>query len=150
MGFKEDQKLLERMGLDVELLDSGCCGMAGSFGFEQGERYQVAIKEGERVLLPRVRQAPDSTFVIADGFSCRTQIEQGSDRRALHLAEVLRLALRDAQGNAPAARRPELANVAVQQSGDGARRRGGRVATVAVAVVGAAALAYNLRRRSRR
>jgi FAD/FMN-containing dehydrogenase/Fe-S oxidoreductase len=150
MGFKEDQKLLERIGLDVELLDSGCCGMAGSFGFEQGERYQVAIKEGERVLLPRVRQAPDSTFVIADGFSCRTQIEQGSDRRALHLAEVLRLALRDAQGNAPAARRPELANVAVQQSGDGARRRGGRVATVAVAVVGAAALAYNLRRRSRR
>jgi Fe-S oxidoreductase len=122
MGFKQDQKLLERVGLDVELLDSGCCGMAGSFGFERGERYQVAIKEGERVLLPRVREAPDSTFVIADGFSCRTQIEQGSDRRALHLAEVLRFALRNAQGKVPAARRPELANLAVQRSSDGARR----------------------------
>jgi len=123
--------------------------MAGSFGFEQGERYQVAIKEGERVLLPRVRQAPDGTFVIADGFSCRTQVEQGSDRRALHLAEVLRLALRNAQGNAPAARRPELANLAVQESGHGARRRGGRLATVA-ATATAAVLAYTLRRRGRR
>jgi FAD/FMN-containing dehydrogenase/Fe-S oxidoreductase len=94
MGFDRDAELLERMGLDVELLDSGCCGMAGAFGFERGEHYQVAVKQGERVLLPRVRGTPPDTLVLADGFSCRTQIEQGAGRRAMHLAEVLRLAMR--------------------------------------------------------
>jgi Fe-S oxidoreductase len=90
---RDRAELLARMGLDVELLDSGCCGMAGSFGFERGEHYQVAVKQGERVLLPRVRGTPADTLVLADGFSCRTQIEQGAGRRALHLAEVLRLAM---------------------------------------------------------
>ncbi len=94
MGFKEDARLLRRIGLEAELLQSGCCGMAGSFGFERGDHHEVAMKAGERVLLPRVREAPTDTLVLADGFSCRTQIEQGSDRRALHLAEVLQLAMR--------------------------------------------------------
>jgi Fe-S oxidoreductase len=94
MGFKEDARLLRRIGLDAELLQSGCCGMAGSFGFERGDHNEVAMKAGERVLLPRVREAPPDTLVLADGFSCRTQIEQGSGRRALHLAEVLQLAMR--------------------------------------------------------
>jgi Fe-S oxidoreductase len=93
MGFTHDQQLLERMGLQAELLDSGCCGMAGSFGLEPGDHYQIASKQGERVLLPRVRQAPPDTLVLADGFSCRTQIQQGSDRHPLHLAEALHLAM---------------------------------------------------------
>ena len=93
MGFGPDTRLLERLGLDAEVLDSGCCGMAGSFGFERGDHYEVAVAAGERVLLPRVRQADPGTLVVADGFSCRTQIEQGTDRHALHLAEVMRLAL---------------------------------------------------------
>jgi FAD/FMN-containing dehydrogenase/Fe-S oxidoreductase len=94
LGFKEDARLLERLGVDAELLQSGCCGMAGSFGFERGDHYEVAMKAGERVLLPRVRQADRDTVVLADGFSCRTQIEQGTGRRATHLAELLRDALR--------------------------------------------------------
>jgi Fe-S oxidoreductase len=101
MGFTPDQQLLARMGLAAELLQSGCCGMAGSFGFERGEHYQVAMRQGERVLLPRVRQAPPDTLVVADGFSCRTQIQQATGRHALHLAEVLRLAMRNQERHAP-------------------------------------------------
>ena len=67
--------------------------MAGSFGFEAGDKYEVSVKAGERVLLPRVREAGPETLIVADGFSCRTQIEQGTGRRALHLAEVLAMAL---------------------------------------------------------
>jgi hypothetical protein len=149
MGFKADRRLLERMGLEVELLDSGCCGMAGSFGFERGDRYEVATKEGERVLLPRVREAPDETLVLADGFSCRTQIEQGSDRRALHLAEVMRLGLRGAGAVTAGAGRPEAANLALQaQELDG--HCGGRAVAIASAATGAGVLAYGLRRRRRR
>jgi hypothetical protein len=68
--------------------------MAGAFGYEK-EKYPVSISCGERVLLPEVRNAAPSTLIIADGFSCREQIEQATGRRALHLAEVLQLALRD-------------------------------------------------------
>ena len=88
-----EEALLNAMGLDFKLLDSGCCGMAGAFGFEKGEHYDVSIKAGERVLLPAVRQAPKDSLIIADGFSCREQIAQGTDRQALHLAEVLQIAL---------------------------------------------------------
>ena len=80
------------MGLDFELLDSGCCGMAGAFGFEK-DHYDVSIKAGERVLLPRVRQADDQTLIIANGFSCREQIEQTTERQGLHLAQVMQMAL---------------------------------------------------------
>jgi hypothetical protein len=80
------------MGLDVEHPDSGCCGMAGAFGFEKGEKYEISVRAGERVLLPKVREAAADTLIIADGFSCREQIAQSTNRRALHLAQVLRLA----------------------------------------------------------
>jgi len=93
MGFATDQELLRRLGLDAEVLDSGCCGMAGSFGFESGEHYDVSIKAGERVLLPAVRQAAADTFVLADGFSCRQQVVQATGRRPLHLAQVIALGL---------------------------------------------------------
>lgn len=93
MGTKAEEKLLARLGLDADLLDSGCCGMSGSFGFKK-EHYQVSQQIGELVLLPAVRQAPKEALIIADGFSCRQQISHFTDRRALHLAEVLRLALR--------------------------------------------------------
>ena len=88
LGFEHESALLRRLGLDVEVLDSGCCGMAGGFGFET-EHYDVSMKCAERVLLPRVREASAETLVIADGFSCREQIAQGTHRLALHLAEVL-------------------------------------------------------------
>jgi Fe-S oxidoreductase len=89
--------LLERMGVEYEAPDSGCCGLAGSFGYEAGERYEVSMKAGERVLLPAVRNAPDA-LIITDGFSCRSQIEHGAARRALHTAEVIQLALRSREG----------------------------------------------------
>ena len=80
------------MGLDVEELAAGCCGMAGSWGYEQGH-YEISMACGERVLLPKVREAARDTLVVADGFSCKEQIHQGrTGRRALHVAQVLKLA----------------------------------------------------------
>jgi len=72
----------------AEVLDAGCCGMAGAFGFDKGH-YVVSRRVGERVLLPAVREAPAATLVIANGFSCREQIAHGTGRRARHFAEVL-------------------------------------------------------------
>ena len=89
MGPGGQRDLLARTGVDAELTNAGCCGMAGSFGYEAGERYEVSMKVGERVLLPAVRQADPDTVLVADGFSCRSQIEAGTGRRALHTAEVL-------------------------------------------------------------
>jgi Fe-S oxidoreductase len=84
--------LLRKMGMELSVPDSGCCGMAGPFGFE-AEKYEVAQAIGERVLLPAVRAASPDTLIVTDGFSCREQIEQSTGRRAYHLAEVLQLAL---------------------------------------------------------
>ncbi|MCP3016643.1 FAD-binding oxidoreductase [Nocardiopsis dassonvillei] len=106
IGFDADRELIARAGIDGEVLDSGCCGLAGDFGFTEGH-YEVSAAIGERELLPRVRGASPDTLVLADGYSCRTQIEQGAGRRALHLAEVLArgLAERDARESAG---RPDL------------------------------------------
>ncbi|HET7808826.1 MAG TPA: FAD-linked oxidase C-terminal domain-containing protein [Gaiellaceae bacterium] len=91
-GTGPDTQLLEAMGLEVEELDAGCCGMAGGWGYEEGH-YDVSIACGERVLLPSVREAPRDALIVADGFSCRSQIEQAqTGRRALHSAQVLALA----------------------------------------------------------
>jgi FAD/FMN-containing dehydrogenase/Fe-S oxidoreductase len=94
MGFDAEKEVFDRLGLDVDYPDSGCCGLAGSFGFERGDKYEVSIAAGERVLLPNVRDAESSTMIVADGFSCRTQIEHTTGRHALHLAEVINLGLR--------------------------------------------------------
>jgi FAD/FMN-containing dehydrogenase/Fe-S oxidoreductase len=83
------RELLERLGADFEILDSGCCGMAGSFGFEE-DKYDVSVKCAERVLLPAVKRAPADTLVVTNGFSCRAQIEQLAGQRPLHVAELLR------------------------------------------------------------
>jgi FAD/FMN-containing dehydrogenase/Fe-S oxidoreductase len=92
LGMGADRELLRRLGLDAQLLE-GCCGMAGAFGFAR-EHFEVSRAVGERVLLPAVREAGPDTLILADGFSCREQIAQGAGRRARHLAEVLRDALR--------------------------------------------------------
>ncbi|HEX6141331.1 MAG TPA: FAD-binding and (Fe-S)-binding domain-containing protein, partial [Geminicoccaceae bacterium] len=97
LNTQAERAILKRLGLDVDLLDSGCCGMAGSFGFEK-EHYEVAMKCGERVLLPAVRGAPKDALIISNGFSCREQIAQATDRRALHLAEVLHMAMEGGGG----------------------------------------------------
>jgi len=96
-----DRRVLERLGLDVEVLDSGCCGLAGSFGYEAGEPYDVSMKAGEQVLLPAVRDAEAQTMIVTDGFSCRSQIAHGTDRGALHLAQVAQAALRGNDDGGP-------------------------------------------------
>ncbi|HEX4308733.1 MAG TPA: FAD-binding and (Fe-S)-binding domain-containing protein [Acidobacteriaceae bacterium] len=88
MKMTDEMAILRRTGADVALLDSGCCGMAGPFGFER-DKFTVSQALGERVLLPAVRAAAADTLLVADGFSCREQIAQNTDRRALHFAEVL-------------------------------------------------------------
>lgn len=92
LKFEAESSVLGKLGLDCEVLASGCCGMAGSFGFEK-DKYDVSIAIGERKLLPAIRQAPSSTMVLADGFSCREQIAQETGRQALHLAEVMQIAM---------------------------------------------------------
>jgi Fe-S oxidoreductase len=91
LKFDAEASLLQKLGLQYELLTSGCCGMAGSFGFEP-DKYEVSIVIGERSLLPAVRHSATSTIILADGFSCREQIAQATGRHALHLAEVLNMA----------------------------------------------------------
>ena len=106
MGFGAETELLAAMGVDAEVPDAGCCGMAGSFGYEAGERYRVSMQAGERKLLPAVRQAAEDTLIVADGFSCRGQIRSGTARRGVHIAQVLQLAFREGQLG-PAAGPPE-------------------------------------------
>jgi FAD/FMN-containing dehydrogenase/Fe-S oxidoreductase len=107
-GVDCERKLLERMGADVELLQSGCCGMAGAWGYEKAH-YDVSLACAERMLLPAVREAAPQTIVLTDGFSCRSQIAQSrAGRRALHLAQVLALAGRHGEQGPPDVR-PEAA-----------------------------------------
>jgi Fe-S oxidoreductase len=87
LGFDADRALLGATGARFDTL-GGCCGLAGNFGVERGH-YEVSVSVAEQALLPAVRAADAGTVVLADGFSCRTQLEQLSDRRGLHLAELL-------------------------------------------------------------
>jgi Fe-S oxidoreductase len=91
LGDAADRAILTATDAHVDVLDSGCCGLAGNFGFERGH-YDVSEACAERVLLPAVRTADRRDVIVADGFSCRTQIAQGDSggRRAVHLAELLR------------------------------------------------------------
>jgi Fe-S oxidoreductase len=94
LGWDADRTLLERAGVDVEALESGCCGLAGNFGFTAGHG-EVSVACAEQVLLPRLREADRETVVLADGFSCRTQITEldESGHRPQHLAQLLAAAL---------------------------------------------------------
>lgn len=118
MKLDAETAVLDRLGLDYEVLDSGCCGMAGSFGFEPNH-LDVSLKAGERVLLPAVRAAEPETLILTDGFSCHEQIAQGTTRRALHLAEVLQLAFREGEALAPeeAPRRWTIGEIALLAGG---------------------------------
>ena len=91
MGMNDETDILSKMNVDYNAPETGCCGMAGSFGFEKS-KYDVSVKCGERVLIPAVKDADKDTLIIADGFSCREQISQLTDRQAMHFAEILYLA----------------------------------------------------------
>ncbi|MEU6370252.1 FAD-binding and (Fe-S)-binding domain-containing protein [Streptomyces sp. NPDC046931] len=106
MKFDADRELMRLAHLDAEVLDEGCCGLAGNFGFERGH-HEVSMAVAEQGFLPAVRTAAPDSLLLADGFSCRTQIEQGdTGRRALHLAEALGLGLK---GNLPSEHPERLA-----------------------------------------
>ena len=83
-----ERKVLDGLGLDYNIMASGCCGMAGAFGFET-DKYDVSMKAAERVMLPKMRAAGSDTLILANGFSCREQIEQGSGRQTQHIAELV-------------------------------------------------------------
>lgn len=91
MKMSHEESLLRKMGADLQSLDSGCCGMAGAFGFHE-RTFDVSKAVGERVLLPAVRRADIDTLIVSDGFSCREQIFQGTGRHAVHVAEAIQLA----------------------------------------------------------
>jgi FAD/FMN-containing dehydrogenase/Fe-S oxidoreductase len=100
MGFDCEEKLLKQVAADVDLPATGCCGLAGSWGFEK-DKHQISMDCGERVLFPAVRGAASDTVLVADGFSCRTQIAQGTGREAVHLAQLIRDALPARPESAP-------------------------------------------------
>ncbi|MFD5652763.1 FAD-binding and (Fe-S)-binding domain-containing protein [Streptomyces sp. NPDC127039] len=152
LGWEADQELLRRAGVDAERLDSGCCGLAGNFGFERGH-LDVSEACAERVLLPRLREEDESTVVLADGFSCRTQIHEfdSGGHEGVHLAELLASALPpgpatdpgtpgSAYGTAPGAR----------PSAPGPRARTLALAATTAAALGTAAAATALARSLRR
>jgi Fe-S oxidoreductase len=92
LGTDDDRAVMAAIGVDAEVLDSGCCGLAGNFGFEKGH-YEVSMACAERVLLPAVRAAEADVAVLADGFSCRTQLRQAGTREPVHLAQLAARAL---------------------------------------------------------
>jgi FAD/FMN-containing dehydrogenase/Fe-S oxidoreductase len=93
LGADDDRAVLKALGVDATVLDSGCCGLAGNFGFEKGH-YEVSMACAERVLLPSVRAADPDVAVLADGYSCRTQLRQAGQREPVHLAQLAARALR--------------------------------------------------------
>jgi FAD/FMN-containing dehydrogenase/Fe-S oxidoreductase len=95
MRMTDEESVLRKMGIDFQTPAPGCCGMAGSFGFEQ-DKYQTSLAIGELELLPAVRKASSDCLIIANGFSCREQIRQTTNRHALHLAEAIQMAARSA------------------------------------------------------
>lgn len=135
--------LFDALRLDYRILDSGCCGMAGAFGFERGDHYDVSIKAGERVLLPAVRRASLDTLIVANGFSCREQIGQTTARTALHPAQLFKMALdqRDRPSHDAYPERRYEADPARER-----RRVVGRglavIATAAATVIAAAAIRH--------
>ena len=92
LGAEADRAVMAALGVEAEVLDSGCCGLAGNFGFEKGH-YAVSMACAERVLLPAVRAAEPDVAVLADGFSCRTQLRQAGTREPIHLAQIAARAL---------------------------------------------------------
>ena len=108
LGTAPDEDVMRKMGIDARWLDDGCCGMAGAFGFEAGEHYDVSLKVGELGYLPHVRSAASDELIVSDGFSCREQAMQTTDRQVLHLADVIWLAMQQGP-HGPRGAKPERA-----------------------------------------
>jgi FAD/FMN-containing dehydrogenase/Fe-S oxidoreductase len=137
-------EMLAAAGIDCELPDTGCCGMAGAFGMERAH-YDVSIACGERVLLPSVRGSAPQTLIVADGFSCREQIAQTTARQAMHPVEVMHLALSgDGRRNDALPERRYRGDLPAQRRK--ARRFGGIVVAAAICAIAIGAFGYASRR----
>jgi Fe-S oxidoreductase len=145
MGWDADRKLLKNAGADTEHLETGCCGLAGNFGFQRGHG-EVSRALAERALLPRLRSASSGAVVLADGFSCRTQIHEldSGGRDAMHLAELL------ATAGALDYERPEAAAAPRPADPSPAARTAILAGAASLAGVGAAAAIWALTRRGTR
>jgi Fe-S oxidoreductase len=144
LKMNADHELMRRMQLDFDALDSGCCGMAGAFGFEKGEHYNVSIKCGERVLLPRVRSMYGE-LLITDGFSCHEQIRQQTGKEALHLAQVVEMAIDSGEREKPKPSEPRESSRKPQhekRDGHGFVRPIVRAGAIALSALAVAALAH--------
>jgi FAD/FMN-containing dehydrogenase/Fe-S oxidoreductase len=139
-----ESKLLDKLGMDYEVIDSGCCGMAGSFGFE-ASHYDVSQAVGDLKLLPAVKEAAKDTLIIADGFSCHEQIEQATDRHAIHLAQAIQMALHERREGLPRYY-PEQA-VMPDTSGQAAFNRTASTVLIAGALLGLGAIAWRMTRK---
>jgi Fe-S oxidoreductase len=138
-GIDPEVELLQKMGVEVETLKAGCCGLAGSWGFEAGH-HELSLQCGEQGLLPKVRGLDEETIVVADGFSCKTQIEQGrTGRRGLHVAQVVKLA-REHGVAGPPGPHPERLYYEVRPKPSLARRAAKMGAAAAIAAVTARVL----------
>ncbi len=137
MRLYDDEAVMKKMGLDFEMLNTGCCGMAGSFGFEE-DKYEFSLQCGERALFPAVRKTALSALVMADGFSCREQIQQGTPRHALHLAQVMHIATREDNGTRQIY--PETPIVSKRKAGQRRSMRRALVGAACLALVGGAFL----------
>ncbi|HWD91934.1 MAG TPA: FAD-binding and (Fe-S)-binding domain-containing protein [Verrucomicrobiae bacterium] len=156
MKLDAEEKLLTKLGLEIQIPETGCCGMAGAFGFEKGEHYDVSIKCGERHLLPAVRETNSNTLVIANGFSCHEQIVQQTEKKPLHIAEVLHRAMKQGTRRPPEppkSKKPQPEEESVpEQHGDGEHQHehaaGNLVASAGVVLAGLAG-AYLLGRKKK-
>jgi Fe-S oxidoreductase len=155
MKVDAEQELLKKLGLDIQIPESGCCGMAGAFGFEKGEHYDLSIKCGERHLLPAVREINGDALVIANGFSCHEQIVQQTEKKPLHIAEVLHLAMKQGTPRRPkppksAEPQPQPGTVADERKHTEHAHASGRLVASASTVLAGLAGAYFLGRRKKR
>jgi Fe-S oxidoreductase len=151
MKMTAEEAVLSRMGVNFTAPAPGCCGMAGAFGFEK-DKYEISKAIGELELLPAVRRAPTDWLIVADGFSCREQIAQETDRHALHLAEVLQMGLRES-GETPdgsplfdAAPQDYPEDVWVRPHEAAIRKSMKRTGLAVAAVTGVAALLWSIAR----
>jgi Fe-S oxidoreductase len=139
LHFENEVDLLKQAGLDCDVPDSGCCGMAGSFGYE-ADHYEIGLACGERVLLPSVRNASRDTLIVTDGFSCREMIRQETDRHAVHFAQVLQMAINDGEAG-PQDALPETRYATIEPT------PAVPVGVVAAGVIAGAGLLWALNRR---
>jgi hypothetical protein len=129
-----DRAVLDRLGVDYEILDTGCRGMVGSFGYHAGVHYDVSVAVAGHSLLPKLRETPSSTLVVADGFSYRGQIAQLGGREAIHVAQLVQRAPREGGRTGPE-----------QQAAEPKRPRG-RAVVAGVSLLSLAAAAFAVRR----